>query len=196
MGMGIAANQVACIVLAAGRSERFGTADKLAAELCGKPLLHHVLETLNSFDFAQKIVVCQPTTLDVAGLGFDRVDVDRAEGLQSDSLRTGIRALRTAPLAGILFALGDMPAVSRNHIRRLLEQFDAHDERCVVASDMDDARVPPSLFAIGLVDDLADMVGDTGARSLLRKAVLVRASRAELLDVDTPDDLERAWKRS
>jgi molybdenum cofactor cytidylyltransferase len=195
MEMGIAANQVACIVLAAGRSKRFGTADKLAAELFGRPLLHHVLETLNAFDFAQKIVVCQPTTLDVAGFGFDRADVDSAEGLQSDSLRTGIRALRTAPLAGILFALGDMPAVSHDHIHRLLEQFDAHDERCVVASDLEGARVPPALFAIGLVDDMVGMTGDRGARSLLRKAVSVRASRAELVDVDTPDDLERASKR-
>jgi molybdenum cofactor cytidylyltransferase len=123
------------------------------------------------------------------------VDVDRAEGLQSDSLRTGIRALRTAPLAGILFALGDMPAVSHDHIHRLLEQFDAHDERCVVASDLEGARVPPALFAIGLVDDMVGMTGDRGARSLLRKAVSVRASRAELVDVDTPDDLERASKR-
>lgn len=192
MEMGIAANRVACIVLAAGRSERFGPADKLAAQLHGKPLLHHVLETLEALDFAQKLVVCQPTTLSIAGLCFDRVDVDRADGLQSVSLRAGLRALLRAPLAGILVALGDMPAVSRNHIDRLLDRFDPHDERCVVASSIDEVRLPPALFAIGLLDELADMTGDAGARSLLRNAVLVRVARNELLDVDTPDDLERA----
>lgn len=190
--MGIEANRVACIVLAAGRSKRFGPADKLAASIDGRPLLHRVLATLNAFDFAQKIVVCQPTTLDSAGLGFDRVDVERAEGLQSDSLRTGLQALYGDPLDGILIALGDMPAVSGAHIRRLLDRFDAHDRRCVVASALGDARVPPALFAVELANELASITGDEGARSLLRQAVAVAVAEAELIDIDTPGDLERA----
>lgn len=190
--MAIDANRVTCMVLAAGRSERFGPADKLAVDIDGRPLLHHVLATLNAFDFAQKIAVCQPTTLDIAGLGFERVDVERAEGLQSDSLRTGLRALRGDPLGGILIALGDMPAVSSAHIRRLLERFEAHDRRCVIASALGDARVPPALFAMGFANELASMTGDQGARSLLRQAVAVQVAGAELVDIDTPGDLERA----
>lgn len=190
--MGIAANRVACIVLAAGRSQRFGPADKLAAQLHGRPLLHHALEMLNGLDFAQKIVVCQPTTPDVADYGFDRVELETADGQQSDSLRAGVRALRPGPLAGILIALGDMPSVSRAHVHHLLDRFEMHDDRCVVASEMDHSRVPPALFAVGLTDELARMTGDRGARPLLRQALSVPVARAELLDVDTLDDLEKA----
>jgi molybdenum cofactor cytidylyltransferase len=190
--MGIAANRVACIVLAAGRSERYGHRDKLAAELGGKPLLHHVLSTLNGFDFAQKIVVCRPTTPDVSGKGFDRVETAVSEGLQSDSLRTGIRALHGDRLAGFLIALGDMPAVSREHVQRLLDGFQVHDLRYAIASGAGDVCGPPAVFAIGLTESLARLDGDQGARSLLLGAALIQTSPNELFDVDTPADLERA----
>jgi len=189
--MPIAVNKIGCIVLAAGRSERFGKADKLAADLDGKPMLHHVLSMLCSVGFAQQILVCQPATVDVSGLGFERVDIETAGGLQSDSLRAGLRALRTDGLAGILVALGDMPCVSREHIQRLLERFQVDDPRCIVASGSDGVGLPPALFSLALLEDLARMTGDKGARSLLRDAVLVPTEPAELADVDTPEDLER-----
>jgi molybdenum cofactor cytidylyltransferase len=189
--MAVDPNRIACIVLAAGRSERYGKADKLAAPLHGMPLVHHVLTMLNGFDFAQKIVVCQPTTLDVAGFDFERVDVEMADGLQSDSLRAGIRALRTDGLAGILIALGDMPAVSRHQIARLLARFRADETQGVVASGVGDVGVPPALFSIGLIQQLQGMTGDRGARVLLRDAEMVPTEPAELADVDTVDDLER-----
>ncbi len=189
--MGIAVNQVACIVLAAGRSTRFGDADKLAAVLHGVPLLHHILAMLDGFDFARKIVVCQPGGPDVSGLGFERLDVAGVDTLQSDSLRAGIGALGARPKGGILLALGDMPAVSRAHIDRLLARFDSGDDRCVVASATGDVCLPPAVFAGGLAGELAGMTGDQGARPLLRGAVPVPVSDTELVDVDTPADLER-----
>jgi len=189
--MGIAANKVACIVLAAGRSTRFGDTDKLATLFHGVPLLHHILGTLGRFDFARKIVVCQPAGPDVSALGFDRIEIAGVDTLQSDSLRAGIGALGDHPVAGILLALGDMPAVSRAHIDRLLGRFDPGDDRCVVASAMGDACLPPAVFASGLAGELARMTGDQGARPLLRGAVPIPVSHVELVDVDTPADLER-----
>ncbi len=192
--MGIVANSIACIVLAAGRSERYGKADKLAAHLDGKPLLHHVLATLGGFDFTRKIVVCRPDSLDVSGRGFERVDVAAVE--QSASLRAGIVALDDHPCDGILVALGDMPAVTGAHIDRLLACFDPGDDRCVVASTKGDASMPPAVFARGMADELARLTGDQGARPLLRKAVRVVVAEDELIDVDTLADLERLSKRS
>ncbi len=190
--MGISANRVGCIVLAAGRSERFGPTDKLAADFRGRPLLHHVLETLCAVGFAQKIVVCRPATPDISGLGYDRLEVGPTDSRQSDSLRAGIRTLHAYALDAFLIALGDMPAITEAHINRLLDQFDPDDLRCVIASASGETRGPPALFAAGLAGELASIAGDQGARTLLRRAVAVHAPSAELIDVDTPGDLGRA----
>src|SRR3546814_1183356 len=63
---------VALILLAAGRSTRFGVADKLAAPLHGRPLVQHAANTLSPIPFGRHIAVCSSSLpVDFAALGFD-----------------------------------------------------------------------------------------------------------------------------
>src|SRR3546814_17898790 len=54
---------VALILLAAGRSPRFGVADKLAAPLHGRPLVQHAATTLSPLTFGRHIAVCSSSLL-------------------------------------------------------------------------------------------------------------------------------------
>ena len=53
----IEAAKVASVLLAAGRSARFGEADKLAADLNGKPVALHAAEALAGIGLGQLIAV-------------------------------------------------------------------------------------------------------------------------------------------
>ena len=50
------------VVLAAGLSVRFGEADKLMAELNGKPVLRHVIDNMASLPFAARFAVVSTET--------------------------------------------------------------------------------------------------------------------------------------
>lgn len=180
----IAPDRIAAVLLAGGGSRRFGSEDKLLAELDGKPLARHAANRLAEIGFGKLIAV---TTPGLARLfpEFETVINARPEEGQSRSLRLGVEASGDADAA--LIALADMPFVSAAHLRALLA---AHDE--LTASSLDGTAMPPALFNRSMFPSLKALQGDSGARSLLAGANLVQASPAELADIDTRDDLSRA----
>lgn len=178
---------VAVVLLAAGLSSRFGPADKLQVPLDGLPLGLHAARRLGSLPFARRIAVVRDKGPDFAGFGFTAiVNPDPAAG-QSASIRLGLAEARLAEPQAMLIALADMPFVTEAHIRALLDGFDSTHP--VVASTDGQRASPPALFDASLFPTLECLTGDTGARMLLREAVLVGASPAELADIDTPLDL-------
>lgn len=179
----IAPDRVAAVLLAAGRSRRFGEADKLLAELDGKPLARHAADTLAGIGFGALIVVTTPA---LAGVfpDFAAIVNDCPDEGQSRSIRLGVEAAAGSQAA--LVALADMPFVSDAHYRRL---FAAHER--LTASSRIGTAMPPALFDRSLFPKLVALEGDQGARALLGGAVLVEAPAGDLRDIDTPDDLQR-----
>ena len=55
---------MACVVLASGLSERFGKTDKLCAELGGRPILSHVLDTAAELQFGDCLLYTSPSPRD------------------------------------------------------------------------------------------------------------------------------------
>jgi molybdenum cofactor cytidylyltransferase len=176
------------VLLAAGRSLRFGDTDKLAAPLDGMPLAFHIVRTLAPMPFAARIAVTSGTALDFGAQGYAVVgNPDPAAGL-SRSLAIGIGAARAAGAAAALVILADMPRVGAAHVARLLTLRGPD----ALAASTDGARPsPPALFGASHFVTLERLTGDAGARALLGAATLVRAAPGELADVDTPEDLAR-----
>ena len=178
------------VLLAAGRSERFGDiGSKLDEPFLNRPLGLHVAVTLESLPFRDRIAVVGRAGLDYAQHGF-RVAPNpaAADGLAS-SVKLGVASARAQGAHAVLIALADMPRVTAAHIMRL---FDAsHGADSVVASSDGCDPKPPALFGAGRFDFLLSLDGEAGARDLVRAGRHVVTSPAELLDVDTPADLER-----
>ncbi|UUL82666.1 nucleotidyltransferase family protein [Sphingomonas qomolangmaensis] len=183
----IAPEDVALVLLAAGRSVRFGDADKLEQPFLTEPLAFHVVTALAAIPFKRRIAVVSGTQLDFAGRGYEVVANPRAKDGQGHSLGLCIAAARRVDAKAVLVALADMPRVTAAHIWRLMDGAEGED--AVVASSDGARPMPPALFGRAHFGALLALEGDQGARDLVRAGHHVIASPEELADVDTPEDL-------
>lgn len=186
--------QIAAVLLAAGSSSRFGEEDKLMADLRGKPVIQHSLETVASMAFAELVAVVRPIEQapvihrKLERRGYTILVNDRPEEGMSGSI---VRAVRhVMPLRrcrGILICLGDMPDVPQTHLNRIC--LAAEDVRSVVASTDGFSSSPPAFIGRQHFTELLNLRGDQGARALLAQGTQIEASMGSLRDVDTPEDL-------
>ena len=186
----IAVDQTVLVLLAAGRSERFGdVGSKLDQDLEGRPLGLHVALALKDMPFSHRVAVVGRASLDYAEHGFEVVrNGDRGAGMAS-SVKLGVTRARELGAAAVLIVLADMPRVTAAHIERLFDA--ATDAATVVASSDGREPKPPAIFGSDRFDVLLSLDGDAGARDLIRAGRHVVASPAELIDIDTREELER-----
>lgn len=186
----IAAEDTVLVLLAAGKSVRFGAeSSKLDQPLGGHALGLHAALTLMSVPFAARVAIVSRCRIDYAAHGFAMVENDDPTGNMASSLRLGIVWARDRGAAAVLVALADMPRVTAAHVQRLLEAAEGSDAVVASASPGLPPR-PPAIFGRDLFPQLLALSGDHGARDLIRAGHLVEASPAELIDIDTREDLE------
>jgi molybdenum cofactor cytidylyltransferase len=179
--------QVALVLLAAGRSRRFDDGDKLAEPFLDKPLAYHVVTALEKLPFKARIAVVSDTRLDFEALGYQVVENPDPSLGQARSLCHGVTAAKAAGADAVLVALADMPRVTAAHIYRM---FDAADGPATIVASSDGVQPgPPALFGSDIFDALLALDGDQGARELIKRGHHVVTTPAELVDVDTQADL-------
>lgn len=188
--MAVSTEGIAVLLLAAGRSERFG-AQKLVAELDGLPLCHHAARMLGMFPFARRVAVVAQSSHGLEALGFEIVRTGAGAHSMSRSIATGVGAIAPHKPAGLLLALADMPFVPAAHVEELVARFDGN----MVASSAGGVAQPPAIFGPGHFEALTRLEGDRGARDLLCPARLVEAQAEWLQDIDTRIELDEAQSR-
>lgn len=189
--------RLAALVLAAGRSTRFGTANKLLAPVAGRPMIEHVLASISDAGIAPVLIVtgheAEAVRAVVAG-GDSRVvhNPAYATGL-STSLATGIAALPDEVGATVIL-LGDMPRVSAETLRRLAAASEANPAAQAFVPTFGGRWGNPVLVRRALFPSLARLHGDQGARKLIEASREIVEEVAVddpgiLADFDTVDDL-------
>lgn len=184
----IKAEDTVLILLAAGKSARFGGKDKLAETYLGQPLAFHVVTALEAVPFAERVAVVRDTDLDFGARAYEVIRDDGDNGLAS-SLRLGVEAARKDDPQAVLIAFADMPRVTGSHIHRMLDYGEG--EAAILASSDGCQPRPPALFGRAHFDTLVGLDGDNDVREMIRRAHHVIAVTNELIDIDTPEDLER-----
>lgn len=188
----IAVEDTVLVLLAAGRSERFGdTQSKLDQPFLSRPLGLHVAVALEDMPFRERIVVVDGCSIDYASHHFTVMHNDAPDRDMASSVRMGVDCARAHDAAAVLIALADMPRVTAAHIYRLFDAAKELGDEAVVASSDGAAPRPPVLFGRGRFDDVLAIKGDQGARDLIQSGRHVVTNAAELIDVDTREDLER-----
>jgi molybdenum cofactor cytidylyltransferase len=189
---------IAAIVLAAGRSTRMGAANKLLAEISGKPLVRIAAEEALASRADPVIVVTghQRERVEAALKGLKVAfahNPDFAQGL-STSLKAGI-AVVPADADAAIVCLGDMPQVRAPLIDKLIAAFDPERGALIVVPSVNGKRGNPVVWSRRFFADLAGLDGDIGARHLITsypEAVIEVpvTDPAVFVDVDTPDALD------
>ncbi len=185
---------IGVVVLAAGRSTRFGTANKLLADLNGEPLIRHTVAQALASRGRPVVVVTghQADEVEAALTGLD-VRVVRnpafANGL-STSLKAGLAAL-PGRIDGAIILLGDMPGIRPSHLDRLISGFAPKEGRSIVVPVHNGKRGNPVLFAAEFLAEISDIEGDAGAKQLIGRnadevAEVDLGTDAIFVDVDTP----------
>jgi molybdenum cofactor cytidylyltransferase len=191
--------KIAGVVLAAGRSSRMGTLNKLLIGVDGKPMVRHAVEATLAAGLAPVIVVTgherDRVTAALAGLPVTLVhNADYAQGL-STSLRAGLAAV-PAEAEGALIGLADMPRVTAGELKRLIAAFDPREGRAIVVPTRQGKRGNPVLWARQFFAEMRTVAGDVGARHLIGVypelvAEVEMTGDGVLTDIDTPQALAR-----
>jgi molybdenum cofactor cytidylyltransferase len=189
---------IAAIVLAAGRSSRMGSRNKLLEPIDGKPIIARVAQiAIESGVVCPVIVVTgfEAGRVSEALQGLDVTIVNNPDFEQgmSTSLRAGLRAL---PLDcdGAVILLGDMPQIEASDIAALVAAAEARNAICVPIRDGKQGN--PVLWGAAYFAEMMLLTGDKGAKQLLAKhrdkiIEVPIASDRIFADIDTEDDLAR-----
>lgn len=182
------------ILLAAGKSSRFG-ANKLLQPLDnGEPLILVCARNLLA-SVTNAVAVVPPLPNPIVDLlqisGITIVECQDAELGLGHSLRAGVAA--TPEKNDLLVALGDMPKIQASSFRQVVKKSLASQ---IVIPTYRGGRGHPIAFHHTLRGDLLLLSGDQGARDLIKKNPhLVTEVECDdpgiLLDIDTREDLQK-----
>jgi molybdenum cofactor cytidylyltransferase len=192
---------IAAILLAAGSSTRFGSANKLLADVAGRALVARTAAALDRARVSEIVVVTGPDADRVKqALAGGRTrfvhNEDHARGMGT-SIAAGITALRP-DADGALVCPGDMPALDPALVDRIIAAFDDADGTKVVYAALADGRQRnPVLWPRRLFPALAGLASSEGGKAVLealppedRIAVPV-TDEGLFADIDTAEDLAR-----
>lgn len=182
---------VACIVLAAGTSTRFGDDKRQVKNDDGQTLLDLTLKSI-PVHFKQRILVLHSGDEAIAarhGASWQVVYADLADKGMGNSIAAAVTHITDCE--AVLIALADMPLVSPATFKMLAEA--AKSDRLVVPF-FEDQRGNPVVIGRNFFEKLAELNGDRGARQLMQEHPEF-VSRLDvndpgiLRDIDTPLDL-------
>jgi len=193
-----AGNQaVTAIVLAAGMSRRMGVPKQLLPS-GDKTLVERVLESVGNSSVGEIVLVlghaADQIREQIPGEGI-RIIVNKAyqEGMGS-SLRVGIGAIGSDTQAALI-VLADQPFVRSATLDRMIEHYQGFRPQIILPTYRG-FRGNPVLLDRSVFAEVATVRGDIGCRAIFGNH-LEEIARLEvddpgiLLDVDTPEDLER-----
>lgn len=182
-------------VLAAGRSERFGTEDKLAALFRGKPLGLHITDNLVGVSSARRLVIVaneqHPCSTGWHTGGFETVVNAKAHLGMGTSIALAASQALASGSGALLICLADMPLVPQSHIEALVGAALRLGPDGIVASTNGEAMMPPACFRQNRIKELSQFAADQGARTLLHEAEHVACAPDLLVDIDDPDEIAR-----
>lgn len=183
------------VVLAAGRSRRFGAANKLLADYRGNVVVEHAVETVvhSRIDGVSVVTGYESERVQAALKDYPVEFVHNADYSheQSNSVRAGVRAARAHDADAVLIMLGDMPTVAVRSLNLLIKGYYA-DAADIVVAAVGQTRGNPVLFDRSMFDELTTLEGDIGGRGLFEtnKTVAVETNdKGVRKDIDRQEDL-------
>jgi len=190
--------QVSAIVLAAGASRRMGRSKQLLP-LGPKPVIRHCLDSVIAAGISDIMVVLgldnDGIKAAISGMPVRTVVNSDTRSDMAGSIRHGLREIDPAS-AGVLVCLSDHPLVSPGTITSIMNAHRA-DPGSIIIPSYKGRRGHPTLFPRDVIEDI--FRGTTLRDVIAAQAGKVRVVEVDdegvILDLDTPEDYERARGR-
>jgi molybdenum cofactor cytidylyltransferase len=197
--MTIPMDRTVVILLASGRSRRFGWRDKLLHKIEGRVLLDYAAEAAASLDALARVAVCPADHPKIAERLHGRFVVavnDKPNRGMGHSIAVGMKvALQFKPDA-VVICMADMPFVEPQIIADVVAALGGVQGANIAHSGHPDGPRPPTAFDASCFGVLQQLDGDEGARDVMRQArfktVALKAPEPLLTDIDTQEDAEHA----
>ena len=197
--MSVPLNRAAIILLASGLSRRYGSRDKLTANLGGKHLIEHAASELAKLPALTRVAVTPADRHDLKDHLINRFVIALNKKPKSGlghSIAIGVQvALQFKPDA-IIVCMGDMPFIENWLVEALLTKIGEAD---IVHAGTADRVHPPTAFSAACFDQLKALDGDDGAKRIIGqggfRVTALSAPAPILVDVDTREELEFAKRQ-
>ena len=188
---------VSAVILAAGASTRMGQA-KLVLMLGDEPIVRRTARQICDAGFDDVLIIVgsehEKVLPALEGLPIRHALNSQFETGMGSSFRTAVEHLDDSDAA--MFALADQPFVTTKEYRTILDTY-RQNMPAIVSVRYGEVTAPPHLFRRDLFPELAQL--ERGARPVLElhrdQTIVLRFPPELLLDVDTPEDYERAKTR-
>lgn len=197
--------RIAVLLLAAGEGSRLGSHPKALLHRDGKTLLELFSSAIQGFSPVECIVVtgfhAQLIESEVAKMNTSLTHPMKIirngspEEGQPSSIRLGLESLR-ADFDVLLVALSDQPEVGAKEIQELLDEYTKREDgREIILPMVDGRRGNPVLFSYKAVLDVLAQPGIVCRDYMDSHPDKIRAmytsNQAFIMDVDTPEDIQR-----
>ena len=190
---------ITCILLSAGKSQRFGS-PKALASINNAPVVQHLQNTLLQSSCDEIVVVLGADAIDIEPSIFihSRIRVvynkDYNFG-QTSSIQTGWRAAK--PSQGIMFLPVDCPLVLPSSIDRIIKEFKSNDPSILIPTFHNKKGHPP-VFSQRLASTILNLPLDMGLNSLFAQHPLQTIEiddQGIIESFNTPEELKRIISR-
>ena len=170
-------DHIAVVILAAGRSTRFGSQKMIHCLFDGKTILQTSIDQYQKVFSNVTVVISNDSTLErsLKGSNVNIVVAKNADKGMSQSLIEGIQDQINAD--AWLIALGDMPYIKTDTLEKLISQSTKNN---IVVPVCDGRRGNPVIFGCGFQSKILALEGDVGAK----RVIDVNQSRALKVQVD------------
>ena len=188
---------VDALILAAGGSRRLGRPKQLL-EFQGEFLLERAIRLATEAGAVRVFAVMgahfEIIRASVHFSGAIPVINDRWQQGIATSIVAGLHAVDSLgpKPSGVLVMSCDQPRLTADHLRTLIDEFNAQAEPAIVASAYAGVHGVPAIFPRAVFPHLMNLSGDKGARALLAKppcALIAHEFPGGEIDIDLPADL-------
>ena len=190
-------NNIIKVILAAGLSKRFGLGNKILAKINGKTLIETILDRLIKIDSNQNdIIVIGGNDYNSLKKTLNKYDV---KIFYNKNYKNGLGSSVSFILKkkinknGIMFIPGDMPLISTNDFKKLINTF-VHKKNKIISPCYKKQNGNPLIIPKIYFDLLKNLKKDEGARKLLpsKNFIHVPCSYGTIFDIDTKYELLKA----